>query len=145
MLESIFLFQRNKRTKTDISVIFSEGYLFKYSQWFYYRINHNSVHFSFAFSWKTKIYFELAQVCVITELRSGRPRNWSSIPGLGKRFPEEFYLLGYNAVYSVGLLYHLLQVCFLLSLFFDDEDGGNMFLPNVGWLSMVSKALYPRR
>jgi hypothetical protein len=27
----------------------------------------------------------------------------------------------------------------------DLEDGGNWFLRNIGWLLMVSKALYPKR
>jgi hypothetical protein len=30
------------------------------------------------------------------------------------------------------------------SLFFDPEDGGDMFLRNVGWISMKYTALYPR-
>jgi hypothetical protein len=42
---------------------------------------------------------------------------------------EEFYLLACNAVQSV---YH---PSFLLGLFFDSENGGDMFLRNVGWLS----------
>jgi hypothetical protein len=33
----------------------------------------------------------------------------------------------------------------LLGLFFDYEDGGDMFLRNVGWLSTDHVALYPRR
>jgi hypothetical protein len=43
-------------------------------------------------------------LCVITALRSVRQRNWGSILGRGKRFPEVFYLLGYDDVYSIGLL-----------------------------------------
>jgi hypothetical protein len=33
----------------------------------------------------------------------------------------------------------------LLGLFFDPEDGGDIFFRNVGWLSMDYTALYPRR
>jgi hypothetical protein len=33
---------------------------------------------------------------------------------------------------------------FLLNLFFDPEDGGDMFLRNVGWHSTDYTALYPR-
>jgi hypothetical protein len=40
---------------------------------------------------------------------------------------------------------YLLHVGFLLGLFFDPEDGGNMFLRNIGWLSADSVELYPRR
>jgi hypothetical protein len=39
----------------------------------------------------------------------------------------------------------VLQSGFLLLLFFNPEDGGNMFLRNVGWFSAGSTALYPRR
>jgi hypothetical protein len=34
---------------------------------------------------------------------------------------------------------------FLLTLFFDPEDGGDMFLINVGWLSTDYTALYRRK
>jgi hypothetical protein len=34
---------------------------------------------------------------------------------------------------------------FLLGLFFDPEDGGDMFLRNVGRLSKNYTALYPKR
>jgi hypothetical protein len=40
---------------------------------------------------------------------------------------------------------YLLDTGFLLGLFFDPEDGGNMLLPNVAWLSNDYTALYPRR
>jgi hypothetical protein len=40
---------------------------------------------------------------------------------------------------------HLLHAGFFLRLFFDPEDGGDMFLRNVRWLSTDYKALYPRR
>jgi hypothetical protein len=34
---------------------------------------------------------------------------------------------------------------FLISLLFDSEKGGDIFLRNVGWISLNYKALYPRR
>jgi hypothetical protein len=40
---------------------------------------------------------------------------------------------------------HLLHAGFLLGLFFEPEDGGAMFLRNLGWLSVDYTALYPRR
>jgi hypothetical protein len=40
---------------------------------------------------------------------------------------------------------YMLRVGFLLGLFFDPEDGGDMFLWNVGLLSTDYKALHPRR
>jgi hypothetical protein len=43
----------------------------------------------------------------------------------------------------------MLATCFhadlLLCLFFDPEDGGDMFLRNNSWLSTDYRALYPRR
>jgi hypothetical protein len=79
---------------------------------------------------------------------------------------EEYYLLGYNAVseeyfatiFSVeeyakqqtsvkagGKQSYMLHADFLLGLFFDTEDGGQIFLRNVGWLSTDYRALYPRK
>jgi hypothetical protein len=40
---------------------------------------------------------------------------------------------------------YLLHAGFLLCLFFDTENGGDMFLRNVCWLSTDYTALYPRR
>jgi hypothetical protein len=39
----------------------------------------------------------------------------------------------------------LLIAGILHGLFFDPEDGGVMFLPNVGWLSPDYTAVYTRR
>jgi hypothetical protein len=39
----------------------------------------------------------------------------------------------------------MLHVGFLLGLLFDPENGGVMFLQNVGLLSLDYTALYPRR
>jgi hypothetical protein len=40
---------------------------------------------------------------------------------------------------------YLLLAGFLLGLFFEPEDGGNMFSRNVGWLQTDDIGLYPRR
>jgi hypothetical protein len=40
---------------------------------------------------------------------------------------------------------YLLNVCFLLDFFFDPEDGGDMFVQNVGRLSTDYTALFLRR
>jgi hypothetical protein len=40
---------------------------------------------------------------------------------------------------------YLLHVAFILGLSFDPEDGGDMFLRNIGWLSTDCTALYPRK
>jgi hypothetical protein len=42
-------------------------------------------------------------------------------------------------------LCYLLHVGFLLGLFYDTEDGGEMFFRNVCWLSTGYTALYHRR
>jgi hypothetical protein len=61
----------------------------------------------------------------------------------------EFRLLGYSAVQSVAKQAALLAVCFLadflLAVFFDPENGGDMFLRNIGWLSTDYTASYARR
>jgi hypothetical protein len=44
-----------------------------------------------------------------------------------------------------GSVFHLLTRWFLLGLFFDPKDGGDMFLRKVGCLAKDYTALYPRR
>jgi hypothetical protein len=57
----------------------------------------------------------------------------------------------FQPIYSRGsdvagkLVYCLLDAGFWLGLFFDHEDGSDVFLRNVRCLSMVYTALYPRR
>jgi hypothetical protein len=41
--------------------------------------------------------------------------------------------------------FYLFHAGFMLDLFFEPEDGGDIFFRNVGWLSAVYKALYPKR
>jgi hypothetical protein len=53
---------------------------------------------------------------------------------------EKFYLLGCITVWAVEI-----QPTFLFGLFFDHEDGGDMFLRNLGWISTFYTALYHRR
>jgi hypothetical protein len=53
---------------------------------------------------------------------------------------EEYYVVGYNAVYSVATCF---QAGILLDLF-HHEDEGDMFLRNIGRLSTDYAALYPR-
>jgi hypothetical protein len=75
-------------------------------------------------------------------------------------WPKDRYFYGIVAAFwagthtgklltCAGALSALLSTCFhagfLLGLFFDSEDGGDIFLRNVGWLSADYTALYPRR
>jgi hypothetical protein len=46
---------------------------------------------------------------------------------------------------KLALLTTCFRAGFLLGLFFDAEDGGYIFLRNIGWLSAEYAALYPRR
>jgi hypothetical protein len=45
----------------------------------------------------------------------------------------------------IALLATCFEAAISLGLFFYPEDGGDMFLRNVGWLSTDYTALYPRR
>jgi hypothetical protein len=63
---------------------------------------------------------------------------------------QEFLLLGHDHLVhwkptSRALLANCFHAGFLLGLCFDPEDGGDIFLQNIGWLSMDYMALCPRR
>jgi hypothetical protein len=47
--------------------------------------------------------------------------------------------------HSGGYACYIFHAGFLLGLFFEPEDTGDLFLRNVGWLSTDSTVLYPRR
>jgi hypothetical protein len=53
--------------------------------------------------------------------------------------------VNYEATISMCINVHLLHAAFLLSLFFNPEDGDDTFLQNVSWLSMDYTVLYPGR
>jgi hypothetical protein len=65
---------------------------------------------------------------------------------------EQFFLLGHNARWKsadvskehviTGSARRLLWCCFSFDLFFGPEDEGDIFLRNVGWLSMAYMVLY---
>jgi hypothetical protein len=73
---------------------------------------------------------------------------------VGSDILTELYLLGCIAMqstenqptfWSFSYSCSLLHANFLLGLFFDPENGGDMFVWKVPWLSKVYMALYPRR
>jgi hypothetical protein len=58
------------------------------------------------------------------------------------KFNERF---GEKNLQVASRTFFVLHNDFLLGLFFDPEDGGDIFLRNVGWVSAVYTALYQRR
>jgi hypothetical protein len=66
-----------------------------------------------------------------------------------RSYTPEDRTLNYHSRRESKILLSLLATCFytgfLLGLFFDSENGGDMFLRNIGWLSAGYMALYPRR
>jgi hypothetical protein len=82
--------------------------------------------------------------------------------GTSDLYMNEFHILGYKAAYTVegqlffGGTFRLslqgwriqheaggqFHTGFLFGLFFDTEDGSDMFLRNIGWPSTVHAALY---
>jgi hypothetical protein len=48
-------------------------------------------------------------------------------------------------IWRVPSAWYILHTGFLLGLFFDPEDGGDVFLHNIGWFPTHYMALYPRR
>jgi hypothetical protein len=72
--------------------------------------------------------------------------RWTSQWELGSSRPLTFCFL-YKLGLPSGGLFCLPPACLLVSYwnyFFDSEDGGDMFLRNVGWHSADYTALYPR-
>jgi hypothetical protein len=57
----------------------------------------------------------------------------------------QHYVVEFNRRFGVISSLHLLHPDFLLGLLSDSEDGGYMFLRNVGWLKPDYTTLYPRR
>jgi hypothetical protein len=72
---------------------------------------------------------------------------------VNRRFGEKFHLhlqgqrisRARNHRESWALLTTCFHTVFLFGLFCDPEDGGDMFLRNIGWLSTDCTALYPRK
>jgi hypothetical protein len=62
---------------------------------------------------------------------------------MGKHCLQDFSRLGYRN--SLSLLRTCFHASFLLGIFFDPEDEGDMFLRNVGMLSVEYSSLYSRR
>jgi hypothetical protein len=87
-------------------------------------------------------YCQPSNLCFLTYLPQEDVESWAFIIPLGeKQCSEEYYFLGHNAVL-------LLATCFLAGIllgFFDPEEGGDISLRNIGWLSTDYMALYPRR
>jgi hypothetical protein len=48
-------------------------------------------------------------------------------------------------MHSSSSCYSMLRAGFLLGLLFSPDNGGDLFLRNVGWLSTDYMALHPRR
>jgi hypothetical protein len=84
--------------------------------------------------------FSLCQI--LSEMNPTRKWTSGRILGFYSGGYELFYLLGYNAVWSVVTC---LKAGLFLGIFFDSEDRGDMFFRNVGWLSTDYTALYPTR
>jgi hypothetical protein len=90
--------------------------------------------------YKILIGFEILTAVVIKSVIF-----WDKTPcsplKVNRRFGEK-YRLYFKAEDST---FHLFFVDFLLGLFFGPEDGGDIFLLNVGLLSTDHMTLYPRR
>jgi hypothetical protein len=69
-----------------------------------------------------------------------RSRSWQLW-----RFSQRWLWVNWNFGGTCRSDCYLLHASLLLGLFFDLEDGGDIFLRNVSWLSMDYMALYPRR
>jgi hypothetical protein len=113
--------------------------------------------------WKTKALDDVQEVEANFDASSRTFCNWNYCSSVGFEVLTEMvvqsFVLGYNAVLSLKFNWHfgatcsfhlqgfaccLLHASFLLGLLFNHEDGGDMFLRNIGWLSTDYAALYPR-
>jgi hypothetical protein len=74
-------------------------------------------------------------------LQTLTPANWNVSSERSFSLCYKRYFINCNSC----LLASCFHASFLRYLFFDPEDGGDMFLRNVGWHSTDYTALYPRR
>jgi hypothetical protein len=71
--------------------------------------------------------------------------TWYSLLKVNQRFGGTYRLHLQGRKISRALLATCFHAGFLLCSFYDLEDGGDMFLRNVGWLSTDYMSLYPKR
>jgi hypothetical protein len=80
---------------------------------------------------------------MLYSLSLNKPKiNMSDLSSCGADYEE--YVLGFNNMQFGGISFLYASADFLLGLFFEPEDGGNMFLQNMK-LSLNNTALQPGR
>jgi hypothetical protein len=91
---------------------------------------------------QTDLVLPLTSACAVTNSRINKGLKYAGFCGY-----EEFCLLciPLNIIDVSELSLYLLYASFMLVFFFDPEDGDDMFLRNVGWLSTDYTALYSTR
>jgi hypothetical protein len=96
---------------------------------------------------RASVSYWFARVCATTN------RYWRFFPSHGRangnrlavfNFPRVSHIIR-NFGNPTALFATLFHAGFSLGLFFDSEDGSDMFLRNVSWISTDYTALYPRR
>jgi hypothetical protein len=95
--------------------------------------------------WKQYISRICSAISIISPSYARRRNDLYSYTGsevlTATTIDEEFYLLGHNTTQSGAC--RLLHAGFWLGLLFEIEDGGDMFLRNVGYLSSDYMMLHP--